>query len=207
MDDTLYRSYHDEEWGVPIREDRLLFECLCLEGQQAGLSWITVLRKRDRYRECFFNFEIKKCAQLTDDYIDTLLLDQGLIRSRPKLLSVRQNARITLEIQSEFGSFHNYIWGFSSESATAIAYKDQSEIPAATTTSAQMAANLSFFIILKVPPELINLILFFFNICKRGFKFVGSKICYAYMQAVGIVNDHTTSCFRFKEILREMANE
>jgi DNA-3-methyladenine glycosylase I len=98
---------------------------------------------------------------------------------------VRQNARITLEIQSEFGSFHNYIWGFSPESATAIAYKDQSEIPAATTTSAQMAADLK----------------------KRGFKFVGSKICYAYMQAVGIVNDHTTSCFRFKEILREMANE
>ena len=183
--DKKYIRYHDEEWGVPIREDRLLFECLCLEGQQAGLSWITVLRKRDRYRECFFNFEIKKCAQLTDDYIDTLLLDQGLIRSRPKLLSVRQNARITLEIQSEFGSFHNYIWGFSSESATAIAYKDQSEIPAATTTSAQMAADLK----------------------KRGFKFVGSKICYAYMQAVGIVNDHTTSCFRFKEILREMANE
>ena len=183
--DKKYIRYHDEEWGVPIREDRLLFECLCLEGQQAGLSWITVLRKRDRYRECFFNFEIKKCAQLTDDYIDTLLLDQGLIRSRPKLLSVRQNARITLEIQSEFGSFHNYIWGFSSESATAIAYKDQSEIPAATTTSSQMAADLK----------------------KRGFKFVGSKICYAYMQAVGIVNDHTTSCFRFKEILREMANE
>ena len=183
--DKNYIRYHDEEWGVPIRDDRLLFECLCLEGQQAGLSWITVLRKRDRYRECFFNFEIKKCAQLTDDYIDTLLLDQGLIRSRPKLLSVRQNARITLEIQSEFGSFHNYIWGFSSESATAIAYKDQSEIPAATTTSAQMAADLK----------------------KRGFKFVGSKICYAYMQAVGIVNDHTTSCFRFKEILREMANE
>ena len=183
--DKSYIRYHDEEWGVPIKEDRHLFECLCLEGQQAGLSWITVLRKRDRYRECFFNFEIKKCAQLTDDYIDTLLLDQGLIRSRPKLLSVRQNARITLEIQSEFGSFHNYIWGFSSESATAIAYKDQSEIPAATTTSAQMAADLK----------------------KRGFKFVGSKICYAYMQAVGIVNDHTTSCFRFKEILIEMANE
>lgn len=183
--DKNYIRYHDEEWGVPVKEDRRLFECLCLEGQQAGLSWITVLRKRDRYRECFFNFEIKKCAQLTDDYLDTLLLDQGLIRSRPKLLSVRQNARITLAIQSEFGSFHKYIWRFSPASTIATAYRDQSEIPAATATSEQMAADLK----------------------RRGFKFVGSKICYAYMQAVGIVNDHTTSCFRFKEILKNMANE
>jgi DNA-3-methyladenine glycosylase I len=182
--DKDYIRYHDEEWGIPVTEDRRLFECLCLEGQQAGLSWITVLRKRDRYRKCFFNFKIKRCAQLTDEYVDALLLDEGLIRSRPKLLSIRLNARKTLAIQSEFGSFHKYIWGFILGSTAKTIFEDQSEIPTATATSQQMAADLK----------------------KRGFKFVGPKICYAYMQAIGMVNDHITSCFRFKELHDEKAN-
>jgi len=153
-EDPQYLAYHDEEWGVPIHDDRLLFEFLCLEGQQAGLSWITILKKREHYRKCFKNFEIDKVARLTDSTIEKLLLDTGLVRNRLKLYSIRGNALATKQVQKDEGS------------------------PASTAESDAMSKDLK----------------------KRGFKFVGSTICYAFMQAAGMVNDHTGNCFRYREV-------
>jgi len=177
-DDPVYIAYHDEEWGVPIHDERLLFEFLCLEGQQAGLSWITVLKKRDHYRECFNNFEIEKVAKLTDATIEKLLLDPGLIRNRLKLYSIRLNAKAFIEVQKEFGSFDSYIWGFVKGKTLDGKRKDAKAVPATTELSDAMSKDLK----------------------KRGFKFIGGTICYAYMQAAGLVNDHTSDCFRYKEL-------
>ena len=176
--DPIYIAYHDEEWGCPVRDERLLFEFLCLEGQQAGLSWITVLKKRDHYRKCFKNFDIDKVARLTDKTIEKLLLDPGLIRNRLKLYSIRSNARNFKAVQQEFGSFEKYIWSFVGGKTLDGKRKQRSDVPATTAISDVMSKDLK----------------------KRGFKFIGSTICYAFMQAAGLVNDHTSNCFRYTQL-------
>ena len=176
--DPIYIAYHDKEWGVPVREERLLFEFICLEGQQAGLSWITVLKKRDHYRKCFKNFDISKAAKLTDEAIEKLLLDPGLIRNRLKLYSIRTNALAFQAVQKEFGSFESYIWSFVNNKTIDNRRKEAKTVPATTPESDAMAKDLK----------------------RRDFKFIGSTICYAFMQAAGLVNDHTSNCFRYKEV-------
>lgn len=176
--DPIYVAYHDEEWGVPVHDERLLFEFICLEGQQAGLSWITVLKKRDHYRKCFKNFEIDKVARLKDATIEKLLLDTGLIRNRLKLYSIRSNALAFKAVQKEFGSFDKYIWSFVGNKTLHNKRKTAKQVPATTNESDAMSKDLK----------------------KRGFKFIGSTICYAFMQAAGLVNDHTATCFRYKEL-------
>lgn len=177
-EDPDYLAYHDEEWGVPVHDDRLLFEFICLEGQQAGLSWITILKKRDHYRKCFKNFDVDKVARLTDKTIEKLLLDTGLVRNRLKLYSIRSNAQAFKSVQKEFGSFDSYIWGFVNGKTLDGKRKTSKDVPATTDISDAMSKDLK----------------------KRGFKFVGSTICYAFMQAAGLVNDHTGNCFRYREL-------
>ncbi len=177
-DDPVYIAYHDEEWGVPVHDDRLLFEFLCLEGQQAGLSWITVLKKRDHYRKCFKNFDVDKVARLRDKTIEKLLLDAGLIRNRLKLYSIRSNAQAFKKVQQEFGSFNHYIWSFVNAKTLDGKRKKAKDVPATTLESDAMSKDLK----------------------KRGFKFIGSTICYAYMQAAGLVNDHVSTCYRYRQL-------
>lgn len=176
--DALYEKYHDEEWGVPIHDDRLLFEFLCLEGAQAGLSWITILRKREKYRELFANFDAEKLAKFSDEDLEEILLNPGIIRNRLKVYSVRQNALAFLEVQKEFGSFDKYIWSFVDHKTIQNKHLDLSTLAAQTKESEAMSKALK----------------------KRGFKFVGATICYAFMQAAGMVNDHVETCFRRREV-------
>lgn len=171
--DVDYQHYHDKEWGRPVHNDRVLFEMLCLEGAQAGLSWITVLKKRDRYREVFYQFEIQKVSALPDDYLESLLSDAGIIRNRLKVWAFRTNAQKFLEVQAEFGSFADYLWGFVDGEPIINNPKTLKDVPVNTELSDRIAKDLK----------------------KRGFKFVGTTIIYAYLQAVGVVNDHTTDCF------------
>ena len=176
--DPLYVAYHDTEWGVPVHNERALFEFLSLECQQAGLSWITVLRKRDHYRKCFHNFDPKKVAKMSDEDIEERLLDTGLIRNRLKLYSLRSNALAFLALQKEFGSFDQYIWSFVGGKPIDGQRKTMADVPATTELSDTLSKDLK----------------------KRGFKFVGSTICYAFMQATGMVNDHVSTCFRYQEV-------
>ena len=169
--------YHDEEWGTPLHDDQRLFEFLILEGAQAGLSWDTILRKRENYRKAFDNFDVKKVARYTDKKIEKLLQDEGIIRNRLKIASAISNAKAFLKIQSEFGSFDTYIWSFVDGKPIQNKLKTSSEIPAKTDLSDAISKDLK----------------------KRGFNFVGSTIMYAFMQATGMVNDHLTSCFRYKQ--------
>ena len=178
--DDLYIRYHDEEWGVPVHDDRVLFEALCLEGQQAGLSWITVLKKRDNYRKAFYNFNFKKVSLMSDDDIFALLSNDGLIKNKLKLFSIRNNAISFQKIQKNFGSFDNYIWSYAKDKI--IKSKDKN------------ALNLSSKLLLSNNISK--------DLKKRGFKFIGPKICYAYLQAIGIINDHENDCFRYNEIKR-----
>tara|TARA_Y100001936_G_scaffold158184_1_gene154533 strand:- start:1314 stop:1895 length:582 start_codon:yes stop_codon:yes gene_type:complete len=177
-DDDLYIRYHDEEWGVPVHEDRLLFETLCLEGQQAGLSWITILKKRNNYRRAFYNFNIKKVSNMTDKEIFFLLKNKGLIRNKLKLLSIRNNAKVFLKIQKEFKSFDNYIWSFTKRKSIDKKIKN--------------TLNNNYKLLLS------NTI--YSQLKKRGLKFFGPTICYAYLQAIGVINDHEKDCFRYKEV-------
>ncbi len=177
--DPLYVSYHDTEWGVPVHDDRRLFEFLVLEGAQAGLNWLTVLRKREHYRAAFDQFNVEKVAGYDSEKTGRLLLNSGIIRNRLKIASAIQNARAFLKVQTQFGSFDAYIWRFVDGTPTIHSWKTVQEIPASDTISAAMSRDLS----------------------QRGFKFVGPVICYAYMQAVGMVNDHTTGCFRYRELV------
>ena len=179
-DDDLYIRYHDEEWGVPVHEDRVLFETLCLEGQQAGLSWITVLKKRDNYRKAFHNFNIKKVSSMSDDDILDLLSNDGLIKNKSKLFSIRNNAIAFKIIQKKFGSFDNYIWSYTNDKIIQLNDKNTLDL------STKVLLSNSIYKDLK----------------KWGFKFIGPTICYAYLQAVGIINDHETDCFRYNEIKR-----
>lgn len=172
----IMRDYHDTEWGVPLHDDRLLFEFLCLEGAQAGLSWRTVLIKRENYRRAFHNFEIAKVAVMKDRELEKLLLDPGLVRNRLKIYSVRDNAKAALEAVDEFGSLDAYLWSFVGGKTIRNRWTGMGDVPASTPTSDGMSKALK----------------------KRGFRFVGTTICYAFMQATGMVNDHAKSCFRYK---------
>jgi len=171
-------KYHDEEWGVPVFDDRKHFEFLVLESAQAGLSWITILKKRENYRKAYDNFDPKKVARYTDAKKDKLLSDEGIIRNRLKIEASINNAGKFLEIRKEFGSFSDYIWGFTKRKPVVGKWKTLKEIPARTELSDAVSADLK----------------------KRGFKFLGSIIMYSHLQATGIVNDHLTDCFRYKEI-------
>lgn len=176
--DSLYQQYHDSEWGVPSFDDQHLFEMLILEGAQAGLSWITVLKKRENYRQALAQFNAETMAGYSDEKIQALLQDPGIIRNRLKMNAARNNARQFLQVQSEFGRFSDYIWQFVDGQPMINQWRELSQIPVSTVQSETMSRDLK----------------------KRGFKFVGSTICYAYMQAVGMVNDHTTDCFRYAEL-------
>lgn len=177
-DDPLYRQYHDLEWGVPLTDDRRLFEFLLLEGAQAGLSWITILRKREHYRAAFDAFDPLKIAAYDADKIESLLLDAGIVRNRLKVESAVINARQFLRVQDECGSFAGFLWQFVEGQPVQNAWRSLAEVPAHTPASDAMSRELK----------------------RRGFKFVGSTICYALMQATGMVNDHTTDCFRYQPL-------
>jgi len=170
-DDPLYIEYHDEEWGRPVRDDRHLFEMLILEGAQAGLSWITVLKKRARYKEVFFDFDVEKVAAMTDAQLDVILQDAGVIRNRLKVYGTRKNALAVLELTKE-QSLSDYLWGWVDGKPIVNSFKKLSDVPASTPLSEKISKDLK----------------------KRGFTFVGPTIIYAFMQAVGMVNDHTTDC-------------
>lgn len=176
-DDPLMIAYHDTEWGVPVTDDRKHFEFLVLDAFQAGLSWRTILYKRENFRKAFANFDYKKVAKFGDKEFARLMDDAGIVRNRLKILATIQNAKMLLEVQKEFGSFNEYIWQFSKGKQIVNKFGSIKDIPAKTAVSDAMSKDLQ----------------------KRGFKFVGSTICYAYMQAAGMTNDHETSCFRHKE--------
>jgi DNA-3-methyladenine glycosylase I len=182
--DPLYVSYHDDEWGVPLHDDRRLFEFMVLEGAQAGLSWFTILKKRENYRKAFHSFDFERIAGYDQQDITRLLNDPGIVRNRLKIEAAIKNAQGVLSIRQEYGSLDAFLWRYVDGAPVQNTWKSMSEIPASTKESDQMSKDLK----------------------KRGFKFAGSTICYAFMQAVGMVNDHTTDCFRYKEI-RNMGNE
>ena len=175
--DAADEHYHDTKWGVPVKDDNLWFECLTLEGAQAGLSWRTIVNKIEGYQELFKNFEIDQVAQMTDEELEKILTNPAIIRNRLKVYSTRNNAQQMLKVQDEFGSFNLYIWGFVDHKPIKNNYNRLKDMPATTDISDAMCKDLK----------------------KRGFKFIGSTICYALMQASGMVNDHETSCFRYEE--------
>ncbi len=177
-DNPLYVDYHDKEWGVPVYDDAKLFEFLILETFQAGLSWITVLRKRENFKKAFHGFNYKKIARYDEKKLDSLLLDSGIIRNKLKIKATVSNAVAFIDIQKEFGSFSDYIWAFVEGKPVQNRFKSLDEIPANTDLSDQISYDLK----------------------KRGFKFVGSTVIYAHMQATGMVNDHIMSCFRYHEL-------
>jgi DNA-3-methyladenine glycosylase I len=182
--DPLYQHYHDTEWGVPVYDDRKLFEFLVLEGAQAGLSWITILRKRENYRRAFDGFDAERVAAYDSNKIESLLNDPGIVRNRLKIQSAVNNAQRLLAIQEEFGSFSAFIWRFVGGVPIQNKWRTHSEIPANTPESDALSRELK----------------------RRGFKFVGTTICYAHMQATGMVNDHTTDCFRHRELQSRAAH-
>lgn len=176
--DTLYEAYHDEEWGVPVTDDETLFEFLILETFQAGLSWITILRKRENFRQAFDHFDYKKIAEYNQTKIDSLLQDPGIVRNKLKVNATVTNAIAFMEVQKEFGSFSKYIWGFVDNKPIKNELKNYKNAPATTVLSDTISKDLK----------------------KRGFKFVGSTVIYAHMQATGMVNDHEVNCFRYHEV-------
>jgi len=176
--DPLYCAYHDNEWGVPVHDDQKLFEFLMLEGAQAGLSWITILRKRENYRAAFDGFDANRVARYDADKIESLLQDAGIVRNRLKVMAAVNNAQRFLAVQEEFGSFDTFIWRFVDGRPKQNKWRNMGEIPATSPESEAMSQELK----------------------RRGFKFVGATICYAHMQATGMVNDHTMDCFRYKEL-------
>ena len=176
--EPLYVAYHDIEWGVPVRDDRALFEFLVLEGAQAGLSWITILRKREHYRAAFDGFEPAEVAGYDEDRISELLADPGIVRNRQKVRSAVSNARAFLEVQAEFGTFSDYIWSFTSGRPIQNSWRTMDQIPSTTPLAETISSDLR----------------------NRGFRFVGPTIVYAHMQATGMVNDHLVTCFRHAEV-------
>ncbi len=177
LGDTADENYHDTQWGVPIHDDQLWFEFLTLEGAQAGLSWRTIVKKIDGYKQSFYNFDIDRVAKMTDAELDDLLLNPRIIRNRLKVYSTRNNALQMIKVQAEFGSFDNYIWRFVDGKTIQNSFKSLKNIPATTEVSDSMSKDLK----------------------KRGFKYIGSTICYALMQAAGMTNDHEIECFRYHE--------
>ena len=178
--DPLYIAYHDDEWGVPVHDDRLLFEFLILEGAQAGLSWLTILKRREGYRKAFDDFDVERIANYTQNDVDRLLADEGIIRNRLKVAASIRNAQGTLKIREEHGSLDAFLWRYVDGVPLQNAWTSMNELPALTKISAAMSRDLK----------------------KLGFNFVGPTICYAFMQAVGMVNDHTTDCYRHREIIK-----
>ena len=176
--DPLYLAYHDNEWGVPLHDDRRLFEMLILEGAQAGLSWITILRKRDAYQKAFDGFDPRKVARYRPDRIERLMKNAGIVRNRLKVEGAVRNAAAFVDVQREFGSFDSYIWQFVGGVPKLNAPRTPKDVPASTAESDTMSRDLK----------------------QRGFTFVGSTICYAFMQATGMVNDHVVDCFRYREV-------
>ena len=176
--DPLLVDYHDREWGVPVHEDDKLFEFLVLEGAQAGLSWMTILKKRENYRKAFQHFDFSEIARYSGRDARRLLADPGIVRNRLKIMATITNARRVLEVREEFGSFNSYVWKFTGGTSIKHRFRSLSAIPARTKESDAMSKDMQ----------------------KRGFKFVGSTICYAFMQAVGMVNDHTVNCFRYNQV-------
>jgi DNA-3-methyladenine glycosylase I len=174
----LYQKYHDKEWGVPLHDERALFEFLILEGAQAGLSWITILKKREAYRELFDNFDAARIAGYDESKIHSLLQNSAIVRNRLKVQSAVTNAQKFLAVQDEFGSFDAFVWRFVEGTPLQNNWRSLDEVPASTSTSDAMSKELK----------------------RRGFKFAGSTICYAFMQATGMVNDHTTDCFRHSQL-------
>lgn len=177
LTDPQYLAYHDEEWGVPSRDDRHLFEMLVLEGAQAGLSWSTILHKREGYRRAFAGFDAERVARFGDRDVERLLADPGIVRNRLKVTAAIDNARAVLALQEDSGSLADYLWQFVGGEPIVGRFRDPGQIPAETDESRAMSKDLK----------------------RRGFRFVGPTICYAFMQATGMVNDHVTSCFRFRE--------
>lgn len=175
----VYEKYHDEEWGVPVHDDRKHFEFLILEGAQAGLSWSTVLKKREGYRKAFADFDPEVVADFPDSMVEELILDPGIIRNRLKIKSAINNAKKFLEVQREFGTFDHYIWSFANHKTIQGHWKTMQEVPATSTISDALSKDLK----------------------KRGFNFVGSTVMYAHLQAVGILNDHTIDCFRYPDLI------
>jgi DNA-3-methyladenine glycosylase I len=178
--DPIYIKYHDTEWGVPVYDDSKIFEFLLLETFQAGLSWITILKKRENFRKVFDNFDYQKIANYSEKKIEELKLDAGIIRNRLKIKAAKTNAIAFMKVQKEFVTFSKYLWGFVNGKPIQNNFKSTGELPANTPLSDKISSDLK----------------------KRGFKFVGSTIVYAHMQAIGMINDHTTKCFRYKEIRR-----
>ncbi len=178
---VLEQEYHDNEWGRPVHDDRLLFEFLILEGAQAGLSWLTILKKREGYRKAFDNFQANKIAIYSEEKIANLLSNPEIVRNKLKVNAAVLNARVYLDIQDEFGSFDNYIWKFVGGQTIQNSWRKPSEIPTNSTESDIMSKDLK----------------------RRGFKFIGTTICYAFMQAVGLVNDHTVDCYVYNQIKKE----
>ena len=177
-DIPIYQAYHDQEWGVPLHDDRALFEFLILEGAQAGLSWITILKKRAAYREAFDHFDVGRVARYDANKIESLLQNAAIVRNRLKVIAAVKNAQKFIAVQEEFGSFDAFIWRFVGGVPTCNNWQIQADVPAKTAASDEMSKALQ----------------------RRGFKFVGSTICYAYMQATGMVNDHLTRCYRHSEL-------
>lgn len=177
-DDPLYVAYHDTEWGVPVHDDTKLFEFIVLESAQAGLSWRTILHRRDGYRKAFKNFDYKKVAKMTDTDVERLMKDTGIIRNRAKILATIKNAKALIEVQKEYGSFSNYMWGFSKGKIIKNTWKEGSKVPETTPLAIEISKDLK----------------------KRGFGFLGPRIWYAHMQAVGMVNDHAKNCFRYTKV-------
>ena len=176
--EPIYIDYHDKEWGVPLHDENQLFEFLILEGAQAGLSWITILKKREAYRKAYSNFDVEKVARFNSRSVERLLNNPGIVRNRLKIEASITNAKAYLEIQDEYGSFNDFIWDYVDGEPIQNKYKTLKQLPATTSLSDKLSKDLK----------------------KRGFKFVGSTICYAFMQATGMVNDHVTECFRHKEV-------
>lgn len=182
QNDPLYLEYHDKEWGVPVHDDRKLFEMLILEGAQAGLSWITVLRKREGYKKFFFDFDVEKCSEMSDERLNEVLASPEIIRNRLKVFSVRKNAIAFIKIQEEFGSFSKYLWSYVDEKPLCNHFETISQVPVKSDLSDRISKDLK----------------------KRGMSFVGSTIIYSYLQAVGVLNDHTTNCFRCNELITDL---
>ena len=178
--EPVYISYHDKEWGVPLHDEQRLFEFLILEGAQAGLSWITILKKREAYQKAYYDFNVKRVARFNSRSVERLLNNPGIVRNRLKIEASIINARAYLDVQNEFGSFNSFIWRYVDGSPIQNKWKNLAQVPAFTALSDTISTDLK----------------------KRGFKFVGSTICYAFMQATGMVNDHITSCFRYSEVAK-----
>ncbi len=178
LSDPLYIKYHDEEWGTPLKDDQKLYEFLVLESMQAGLSWLTILKKRENFRQAFANFDIKEVASFTEFNIQELLNNKGIIRNNLKIKAAINNAKKVLELQQEFGSFADYLWGFVDHKTIVNKFHSILDIPTSTSLSDKISKDLK----------------------KRGFKFIGTTIIYSFMQAVGMVNDHVVDCYRYKEL-------